>query len=133
MDLNYVLFRKGILFLFLLPIKIISLSLLTEPALVLIINKQTFLQARQILEKEAESRTCIISNGFLVLFSSGGAASTSATINSLTLNLNGGNTISPARSTNSITNSTGGRNKDDLGGGDDETGANALAGAAAGV
>ncbi|XP_039949093.1 1-phosphatidylinositol 4,5-bisphosphate phosphodiesterase classes I and II isoform X2 [Bactrocera neohumeralis] len=90
-------------------------------------------KARQILEKEAESRICTISNGFLVLFSSGGAASTSATSNNLTLNLNGGNTISPARSSNSITNSTGGRNKDDLGGGDDETGANALAGAAAGV
>nr|XP_036222649.1 1-phosphatidylinositol 4,5-bisphosphate phosphodiesterase classes I and II isoform X2 [Bactrocera oleae] len=90
-------------------------------------------KARQILEKEAESRICIISNGFLVLFSSGGAASTSATSNNLTLNLNGGNTISPARSSNSITNSTGGRNKDDLGGGNDETGANPLAGAAAGV
>ncbi|XP_049302306.1 1-phosphatidylinositol 4,5-bisphosphate phosphodiesterase classes I and II isoform X4 [Bactrocera dorsalis] len=90
-------------------------------------------KARQILEKEAESRICNISNGFLVLFSSGGAATTSATSNNLTLNLNGGNTISPARSSNSITNSTGGRNKDDLGGGDDETGANALAGAAAGV
>uniref|UniRef100_A0A034V484 1-phosphatidylinositol 4,5-bisphosphate phosphodiesterase n=1 Tax=Bactrocera dorsalis TaxID=27457 RepID=A0A034V484_BACDO len=90
-------------------------------------------KARQILEKEAESRICNISNGFLVLFSSGGAATTSATSNNLTLNLNGGNTISPARSSNSITNSTGGRNKDDLGGGDDETGANALAGATAGV
>ncbi|XP_036222652.2 1-phosphatidylinositol 4,5-bisphosphate phosphodiesterase classes I and II isoform X4 [Bactrocera oleae] len=90
-------------------------------------------KARQILEKEAESRICVISNGFLVLFSSGGAASTSATSNNLTLNLNGGNTISPARSSNSITNSTGVRNKDDLGGGNDETGANPLAGAAAGV
>ncbi|XP_004536250.1 1-phosphatidylinositol 4,5-bisphosphate phosphodiesterase classes I and II isoform X2 [Ceratitis capitata] len=100
-------------------------------------------KARQILEKEAESRTCIFSNGFLVLFQSGGgsgggAASTSATSNNLTLNLNGGNTISPARSSNSITNSTGARNKDDLGGGggggtDDATGANAYAGAAAGV
>ncbi|XP_067622681.1 1-phosphatidylinositol 4,5-bisphosphate phosphodiesterase classes I and II isoform X4 [Eurosta solidaginis] len=89
-------------------------------------------KARQILEKESESRTCIISNGFLVLFqsSSCNAASTSGTSNNLNLNLNGGNTISPARSSNSITNSTSGRNKD-LDGGGNETGANACAGAAA--
>ncbi|XP_017467022.1 PREDICTED: 1-phosphatidylinositol 4,5-bisphosphate phosphodiesterase classes I and II-like [Rhagoletis zephyria] len=95
-------------------------------------------KARQIFEKEAESRTCVISNGFLILFQAssnagGDAPSTSGASNNLTLNLNGGNMISPARSSNSLTSSIGGKNKDVLDSGSDETGSNACADSAAGV
>ncbi|XP_036340679.1 1-phosphatidylinositol 4,5-bisphosphate phosphodiesterase classes I and II isoform X1 [Rhagoletis pomonella] len=95
-------------------------------------------KARQIFEKEAESRTCVVSNGFLILFQAssnagGDAPSTSGASNNLTLNLNGGNMISPARSSNSLTSSIGGKNKDVLDSGSDETGSNACADSAAGV
>ncbi|KRG03416.1 1-phosphatidylinositol 4,5-bisphosphate phosphodiesterase classes I and II isoform X3 [Drosophila mojavensis] len=86
------------------------------------------LKARQILDKDAESRCCVSNSGFLVLFhgphhhgcSSGGAGSSAAASslsapssgNNLTLNLDGrgamgsgaaGLAISPAKSHNSIT------------------------------
>lgn len=85
------------------------------------------LQARQILDKDAESRSCVSNNGFLVLFhgphhhgcagvGGGGVPSSgSATIsgNNLTLTLDaagaggacggGAMAISPAKSHNSIT------------------------------
>ncbi|KAH8273566.1 hypothetical protein KR018_001382 [Drosophila ironensis] len=68
-------------------------------------------KARQILDKDAESRSCVSSNGFLVLFHGphhhGCSASGSAS-NNLTLNLDAGavgggiSGISPAKSHNSI-------------------------------
>ncbi|XP_017857436.1 PREDICTED: 1-phosphatidylinositol 4,5-bisphosphate phosphodiesterase classes I and II isoform X3 [Drosophila arizonae] len=86
------------------------------------------LKARQILDKDAESRCCVSNSGFLVLFhgphhhgcSSGGAGASAAASslsapssgNNLTLNLDGrgamgsgaaGLAISPAKSHNSIT------------------------------
>ncbi|XP_064538987.1 1-phosphatidylinositol 4,5-bisphosphate phosphodiesterase classes I and II isoform X3 [Drosophila montana] len=79
-------------------------------------------KARQILDKDAESRSCVSNNGFLVLFHgphhhgcSAGTAVTSGSAplsgNNLTLNLNAGAVgsggaglaISPAKSHNSIT------------------------------
>lgn len=78
-------------------------------------------QARQILDKDAESRSCVSNNGFLVLFhgphhhgctGAGVPSSGSATIagNNLTLSLDAGAVggggamaISPAKSHNSIT------------------------------
>ncbi|ALC38505.1 Plc21C [Drosophila busckii] len=69
-------------------------------------------RARQILDKDAESRSCVSNNGFLVLFHGPhhhgcGGASGNASGNNLTLNLDGGAggamAISPARSHNSIT------------------------------
>ncbi|XP_044779859.1 1-phosphatidylinositol 4,5-bisphosphate phosphodiesterase classes I and II isoform X2 [Drosophila simulans] len=70
-------------------------------------------KARQILDKEAESRSCVSSNGFLVLFHGphhhgcSGSSSSALSGNNLTLNLDAGATashsaISPARSHNSI-------------------------------
>ncbi|XP_023165955.2 1-phosphatidylinositol 4,5-bisphosphate phosphodiesterase classes I and II isoform X4 [Drosophila hydei] len=86
------------------------------------------LKARQILDKDAESRSCVSNNGFLVLFhgphhhgcTSGGSSASAAVSslsapssgNNLTLNLDGrgavgsaaaGLAISPAKSHNSIT------------------------------
>ncbi|KRF98253.1 uncharacterized protein Dwil_GK23786, isoform D [Drosophila willistoni] len=80
-------------------------------------------KARQILDKDAESRSCVSNNGFLVLFhgthhhgcSSGAAMGSGTTTsgNNLTLNLDGGGGggavggdlgISPAKSHNSIVN-----------------------------
>ncbi|XP_054744599.1 1-phosphatidylinositol 4,5-bisphosphate phosphodiesterase classes I and II isoform X1 [Anastrepha obliqua] len=95
-------------------------------------------KAQQILEKEAASRTCISSNGFLVLFqdsssASGAAASKSAFSNNRSLNSICGNTISPARLSNSITDNTGGRNKDHLDSSGVETDGEPCAGAAASV
>ncbi|KAI8034963.1 hypothetical protein M5D96_012310 [Drosophila gunungcola] len=70
-------------------------------------------KARQILDKEAESRSCVSSNGFLVLFHGphhhgcSGSGSSAISGNNLTLNLDAGaagghSAISPARSHNSI-------------------------------
>ncbi|XP_026835324.1 1-phosphatidylinositol 4,5-bisphosphate phosphodiesterase classes I and II isoform X2 [Drosophila erecta] len=70
-------------------------------------------KARQILDKEAESRSCVSSNGFLALFHGphhhgcSGSGSSALSGNNLTLNLDAGATgsnsaISPARSHNSI-------------------------------
>ncbi|KAH8412514.1 hypothetical protein KR009_002733 [Drosophila setifemur] len=64
-------------------------------------------KARQILDKDAESRSCVASNGFLVLFHGPhhhGCSSSGSTANNLTLNLDAaaGGGISPAKSHNSI-------------------------------
>ncbi|XP_016944073.1 1-phosphatidylinositol 4,5-bisphosphate phosphodiesterase classes I and II isoform X2 [Drosophila suzukii] len=70
-------------------------------------------KARQILDKEAESRSCVSSNGFLVLFHGphhhgcSGSGSSAISGNNLTLNLDAGaagghSAISPAKSHNSI-------------------------------
>ncbi|XP_043950274.1 1-phosphatidylinositol 4,5-bisphosphate phosphodiesterase classes I and II isoform X3 [Drosophila biarmipes] len=70
-------------------------------------------RARQILDKEAESRSCVSSNGFLVLFHGPhhhgctGSGSSAISGNNLTLNLDAGaagghSAISPAKSHNSI-------------------------------
>ncbi|XP_037710784.1 1-phosphatidylinositol 4,5-bisphosphate phosphodiesterase classes I and II isoform X2 [Drosophila subpulchrella] len=70
-------------------------------------------KARQILDKEAESRSCVSSNGFLVLFHGphhhgcSGSGSSGISGNNLTLNLDAGaagghSAISPAKSHNSI-------------------------------
>nr|NP_001259818.1 phospholipase C at 21C, isoform G [Drosophila melanogaster]AGB92355.1 phospholipase C at 21C, isoform G [Drosophila melanogaster] len=70
-------------------------------------------KARQILDKEAESRSCVSSNGFLVLFHGPhhhgctGSGSSALSGNNLTLNLDAGaagshSAISPAKSHNSI-------------------------------
>ncbi|KAH8241853.1 hypothetical protein KR026_007569 [Drosophila bipectinata] len=70
-------------------------------------------KARQILDKDAESRNCVSSSGFLVLFHGphhhGCTGSTGSTGNNLTLNLDAGavgggglSGISPAKSHNSI-------------------------------
>ncbi|KAH8353319.1 hypothetical protein KR084_010264 [Drosophila pseudotakahashii] len=70
-------------------------------------------KARQILDKEAESRSCVSNNGFLVLFHGphhhgcSGSGSSAISGNNLTLNLDAGaagghSAISPAKSHNSI-------------------------------
>ncbi|XP_017046169.1 1-phosphatidylinositol 4,5-bisphosphate phosphodiesterase classes I and II isoform X2 [Drosophila ficusphila] len=71
-------------------------------------------KARQILDKEAESRSCVSSSGFLVLFHGphhhgcSGSGSSAPSGNNLTLNLDAGaagsghSAISPAKSHNSI-------------------------------
>ncbi|XP_039497507.1 1-phosphatidylinositol 4,5-bisphosphate phosphodiesterase classes I and II isoform X2 [Drosophila santomea] len=70
-------------------------------------------KARQILDKEAESRSCVSSSGFLVLFHGphhhgcSGSGSSALSGNNLTLNLDAGaagshSAISPARSHNRI-------------------------------
>ncbi|XP_022223760.2 1-phosphatidylinositol 4,5-bisphosphate phosphodiesterase classes I and II isoform X7 [Drosophila obscura] len=76
-------------------------------------------KARQILDKDAESRSCVSNNGFLVLFhgphhhgcSGSGSGSSAISGNNLTLNLDAGaagghSAVSPARSHHSIAAAT---------------------------